>query len=1111
MSKFDVSIISNPKIFKENVLPAHADFIPYGSEAELKSHSIFAKDRVVYDSSLRKSLNGVWKFSYAKTFKSAIQGFEKEDFDCRGWDDIRVPSNMQFEGYDEPSYVNTQYPWEGHEEIEPDQIPEIFNPTGSYIKYFTVPSAWKGQPVCISFQGVESGYALWVNGEYVGYSEDSFTPSEFDITGFIKEGENKLAVQVYKWTSSSWLEDQDMFRLSGIFRNVYLFTKPQVHAEDIRVEGVPDNSFKNGSLKINVKTDGKGVLKYELLDARNLSLKNAADSLDRDVILRGEAKLENTDTFVLEELSDIKLWSAEEPMLYELRMYFCDESGEVFEAISQKVGFRKFSMANGIMHLNGKRIVFYGVNRHEFSCDNGRSPKAEDAWLDLVTMKANNINAIRTCHYPDDVYIYHLCDELGIYMIAENNMETHGRWNAVAFGGLPIEKSLPGDNPVYREMMLDRVNSTFQRDKNHPAIIIWSIGNESYGGSVIRDMGDFFREHDKERLVHYEGISWDRRYNESSDMESQMYTSVANIEKFLSEHPDKPFILCEYMHAMGNSIGGMFKYIDLAEKNDRFQGGFIWDYVDQSVRTTNRYGEDYQAYGGDMGLRPCDYNFSGNGIVDGTRKPYAKMQEVKKCYQPFRIIIETDKDKKDENYLSVASYPEKVAARIFNRNLFTCLCKYDVYFKASFEGREFYSKKIDMVVKPGDEKVFDLSSEYKEALECFKYIDKSTEGAATHDEFEKPSQDKEIVVSVSAHLRESKAFADAGYEVAFGEKALRVPGASDADENKSHDIMTSKERLKKHFVITRSHENIGVRGESFEAIFSKPQGGLVSYIYAGKEMVRNIPRPNFWRAPVDNDHGCREPMRAAMWKTASDFQHKMSPNGPSSYQGLEIDSTYPRLEEGDIFVDITFLRYIATVPVTSMEITYRVFVDGTIRVSLDYDKAASLPDMPEFGFMFNMYADYDHLKWYGLGPKETYCDRCKGGKLSVYENLVSDNVEPYLMPQETGNKVGVRWAKVTDRRGRGLLFRGVCDGVATNDVYASPEGCMEFSALPYTPNQLDEARHAYELPKVNQTVVRLSLKQMGVGGDDTWGAMTHPEFRISGERKLHFAFEFKGI
>ena len=1107
MKVFNSDILKDPNIFKENVLDAHADFIAYPSLEEMRLKKGSAKNRVIYDSSLRMSLNGVWKFCYSTNIKLAPAGFEKEDFDDAGFDEIRIPSNMQFEGYDEPTYVNTQYPWEGHEDIEPGQIPEIFNPTGSYIRYFTIPSSWdKNQPVCISFQGVESGFALWVNGEYVGYSEDSFTPSEFDITDHLKDGINKLAVQVYKWTSSSWLEDQDMFRLSGIYRDVFLYTKPKVHIEDIKITASPDADYSNGIFASDIKTSGsEGYVKYNIFEAKDFSKADNFQNMERNIICSGEVKIEGNCARIGETIKNARLWSAEEPYLYELEVAAFDSDDNLYETTSIRFGVRKFEMSNGIMHLNGKRIVFNGVNRHEFSCDNGRSPRAEDALLDLCTMKRNNINAIRTCHYPDDVYIYHLCDELGLYLIAENNMETHGRWNSIIAGEIPIEKSLPGDDANYRAMMLDRVDSTYNRDKNHPAILIWSLGNESFGGSIIKEMADRFRELDGERLIHYEGLFWDRRYPESSDMESQMYTSVSNVEKFIEEHPEKPFIMCEYMHAMGNSIGGMFKYIELTERNEKFQGGFIWDYIDQSVRTKNRFGEDYQAYGGDIGRRPCDYNFSGNGIACGTREAYAKMQEVKACYQPFKITIQTDASEKESNYLAPAIHPEKITATICNKNLFRNASEYDFYMIVSHEGEVLSRTVLDVDIKPKDTKTIDLT-------DAFNSIKKNAAGIYSESDkafLDNSSCDAELVVSVVACIKENLLYADAGYEIAFGEKAVRVAAQNDAYiDNTKEDL---KLRAESRFKFINSHDNLGVRGENFEVLFSKGQGAIVSYIYAGKEMLRSIPRPNFYRAAVDNDHGSRDPMRMAMWKTASCFQHKICPNGVSSYSGIKEDSIYPIISEGKDYVEVTFKRYIATYPITFCMITYRVLVDGTVRISLDYDKKQGTPDMPEFGFMFTLDADYDHVKWYGLGPDETYCDRMHGGKLSVYENLVEENVQPYLVPQETGNKVGVRWAKVTDRKGRGLIFRGYDDGNKSSDNYESIPGTMEFSALPYTPDQLDEAKHFYELPRFFQTVVRLSLKQTGVGGDDTWGALAHPEFRISGERKLHFSFEFKGI
>ena len=510
MKKFDYSLVKDPQYFCDGRMEAHSDHMYYRSEEEREDE----------ETSYRHSLNGLWKFHYARNYASTVAGFEEDAYSCKDWEDIYVPAHIQMEGYDVPQYANVQYPWEGHEELHPGQIPERFNPVGSYVKYFHVPENMKGKRVFISFQGAESGLALWLNGTFVGYSEDSFTPSEFELTEYLKEGENKLAAQVFKWTASSWCEDQDFFRFSGIYRDVYLYTVPEVHVYDLKIRAIPDETLKKASLEIVTKTWGKGKLKLTL-------------SRKGEILLQDEKALDGEDTCTWEILNPL-LWSAEEPNLYDLDMEVYDENGMLQEIIPEKVGFRRFEMKDGIMTLNGKRIVFKGVNRHEFSSVTGRHVSREELIQDIVTMKQNNINAIRTCHYPDASPIYRLCDEYGLYMIAENNLESHGSWDVAELTG-DYTDIVPHNKPEWLGMMLDRVNSMYQRDKNHPAILIWSCGNESFGGKNIFEMSEFYRKNDPTRLVHYEGLFHDRSYNATSDMESQMYPSVEAIKEFLAK------------------------------------------------------------------------------------------------------------------------------------------------------------------------------------------------------------------------------------------------------------------------------------------------------------------------------------------------------------------------------------------------------------------------------------------------------------------------------------------------------------------------------------------------------------------------------------------------
>lgn len=1027
MGNFDSDIIKNPEIFEQNRLAAHSDHVCYKNELE----------KIKGKSSLRYDMNGLWKFAYAKNQSLAPCGFEAADYDCKGWDEIRVPAHIQMEGYDVPIYTNTTYPWEADEFIKPGEVPEIFNPVASYVKYFTIPENMKNKRVCISFQGVESGLALWLNGHYVGYSEDTFDPSDFELTDYIIEGENKLAVRVWKWTSSSWCEDQDFYRFSGIFRDVFLYAVPCAHVKDLSVVPTLNDTFDEGTLSVSIKADGDGTASVKLYELGDLSV----EKYDRAKLLLEEFDIELRNKEICEGSCNVKnplLWSAEKTNLYEVKIIVKDTHGNETEFISQLAGFRRFEMVDGLMKLNGKRIVFKGVNRHEFSSITGRVPNRDEVIKDIVTMKKNNINAIRTSHYPDDSTLYELCDIYGIYMIAENNLESHGTWEAYNKGYVDLDFVVPKDKPQWREMMLDRANSCYQRDKNHPAILIWSCGNESFGGKTIYEMSQLFRQLDKHRLVHYEGVFNDRSYNDTSDMESQMYTSVAGIEKFLADNPEKPFICCEYTHAMGNSCGAMHKYTELSDREPRYQGGFIWDYIDQSIYKKDRYGKWFLTYGGDFGDRPTDGDFSGNGICyGGEREASPKMQEVKFNYQNISVDFDSD-------YIFTVT----------NKNLFVNTSVFDAFAILLADGNEVYRTRLQISVPPMERASYEVPVTLKNSM-----ID----------------VEKEYCIVVSFVLKENTIWEKAGYEIAFGQHMIKKP-VSEYSCDKSVELVVG-------------NGNILVRGENFKALFSRMNLGMVSYVYGGVEMLPNtIPLPNFWRTPTNNDSGNMMPQRYAQWKIASMYV--------TTRQDQRFADTSPRVEKNDNNIAITYTYFMPTTPQSSCEVTYRVFGDGTIETTLSYDPVKELGDMPEFGMMFKLDADYDTVKWYGLGPQETYEDRQHGGKYGVYENKVADNIAEYLVPQESGNKCRVRYAKVMDKKGRGMLFFG---------------DELSFSALPYTPHELENAAHHFELPPVHYTVVRVAKKQMGVGGDDSWGSHTHPEYLLDASEKMEFTFCFRGI
>ena len=1027
MGNFDSDIVKNPEIFEQNRLAAHSDHVCYKNELE----------KIKGKSSLRYDMNGLWKFAYAKNQSLAPCGFEAADYDCKSWDEIRVPAHIQMEGYDVPIYTNTTYPWEADEFIKPGEVPEIFNPVASYVKYFTIPENMKNKRVCISFHGVESGFALWLNGHYVGYSEDTFDPSDFELTDYIIEGENKLAVRVWKWTSSSWCEDQDFYRFSGIFRDVFLYVVPCAHVEDLSVVPTLNDTFDEGTLSVSIKADGDGIASVKLYELGDLSV----EKYDRAKLLLEEFDIELRNKEICEGSCNVKnplLWSAEKPNLYEVKIIVKDTHGNETEFISQLAGFRRFEMVDGLMKLNGKRIVFKGVNRHEFSSITGRVPNRDEVIKDIVTMKKNNINAIRTSHYPDDSMLYELCDIYGIYMIAENNLESHGTWEAYNKGYVDLDFVVPKDKPQWREMMLDRANSCYQRDKNHPAILIWSCGNESFGGKTIYEMSQLFRQLDKHRLVHYEGVFNDRSYNDTSDMESQMYTSVAGIEKFLADNPEKPFICCEYTHAMGNSCGAMHKYTELSDREPRYQGGFIWDYIDQSIYKKDRYGKWFLTYGGDFGDRPTDGDFSGNGICyGGEREASPKMQEVKFNYQNISVDFDSD-------YIFTVT----------NKNLFVNTSVFDAFAILLADGNEVYRTRLQISVPPMEQASYEVPVTLKNSM-----ID----------------VEKEYCIVVSFVLKENTIWEKAGYEIAFGQHMIKKP-VSEYSCDKSVELVVG-------------NGNILVRGENFKALFSRMNLGMVSYVYGGVEMLPNtIPLPNFWRTPTNNDSGNMMPQRYAQWKIASMYV--------TTRENQRFADTSPRVEKNDNNIAVTYTYFMPTTPQSSCEVTYRVFGDGTIEATLSYDPVKELGDMPEFGMMFKLDADYDTVKWYGLGPQETYADRQHGGKYGVYENKVADNIAEYLVPQESGNKCSVRYAKVMDKKGRGMLFFG---------------DELSFSALPYTPHELENAAHHFELPPVHYTVVRVAKKQMGVGGDDSWGSHTHPEYLLDASEKMEFTFCFRGI
>ena len=780
---FDVNRLKEPGYFRENRLDPHSDH-------ECRP-------------SCRLPLNGLWKFFHAKNPAQVLPGFEQPDFDCRGWDDIHVPAHIQLEGWGHAQYCNTEYPWDGLEDLRPGQLPESYNPVACYVKHFRLPEEMKGKRVFISFQGAESCVAVWLNGTYIGFSSDSFTPHEFELTQALREGENKLACRVYRFCAGSWLEDQDFLRFSGLYREVYLYAIPAVHLWDLNVTAEPDETFAKGLVewKAKVSAPEGTVLRVRLKDGAGKEIRNEEQTVPDSA---GEKTLSGHFT-----VDGPRLWSAEDPYLYELEIGLTAPDGTAETSI-QRIGFRKIEIRDSVIHVNGARVVFKGVNRHDFCGETGRAVTEETLRRDLLLMKRNNINAVRTSHYPNTSALYRLCDELGLYVIDENNMESHGMWDMLWQGYIGKEEMFPGCLKEWEPLLLDRVRSTVGRDRNHPCIVMWSCGNESLTGTVILAMSREFKRLDPTRPVHYEGdhqvdaLYPDLRLREITDVETEMYTPADQVRKYLKEHREKPFILCEYTHSMGNSNGAMHKYTELAYEEDLYQGGFIWDFIDQALVTRDRFGKETLSYGGDWDDRPTDGIFCGNGIVFADGKETPKLQEVKYNYQ--NIVVRPDAEKME----------------VINRHMFTPTSAFRCVAVLEKDGKEIARQEIETDVKPLSSAVYPLPF-----------------GART--------EPGEYAVTVSFRLREDTPWAPAGFETAFGQGVWSVEEARTC------------RHLSGELFFMSSPWNISVRGEHFSVQFSRLAGALTSYRWGDTEMLKAPLLPNFWRAPVNNDYGSKMP------------------------------------------------------------------------------------------------------------------------------------------------------------------------------------------------------------------------------------------------------------
>ncbi|HKJ68644.1 MAG TPA: glycoside hydrolase family 2 TIM barrel-domain containing protein [bacterium] len=982
-----------------NKLEPHAHFTRYtGRVAALTEREV--------PNPFYQSLNGLWKFHWSSRPEVRPENFYQPDFDVSGWDEIPVPSNWEVEGYGIPIYVNAQYPFG---RPTPPYIPHNNNPVGSYRRTFTVPDEWQGRPVVLHFGGVHSACYVWVNGERVGYSQGSRTPAAFDITSYLREGENLLAVEVYRWSDGSYLEDQDMWRLSGIYRDVHLTAPRDVYIRDFHVGQSLDENYRDGLLSVEVTlhnahtdADFQGRMEATLLDAEH-------DQVFSLPVNEVEITASGEQTITFQRTVDSpRKWSAETPYLYTLLLSLTDANGEVQEVIPQKIGFRKIEIKEGEFFVNGESVLFRGVNRHEHDPDLGHVMTREMMIRDITMMKQYNINAVRASHYPDVPEWYALCDKYGLYVIDEANIESHG----ISYG----RDLLPGSDPAWRPAVMDRVKRMVERDRNFPSIIIWSLGNEAGHGENFRYMVDYIRQADSSRSIHY------RQYNDIVDMDSRTYPTIEWLVDQAKRKPNRPFLMNEYAHAMGNSVGNLQDYWDVIHQYPALIGGFIWDWVDQGLRTETADGQEYFAYGGDFGPPevPSDDNFCMNGLVAADRTPHPGLYEVKKVYQYIKI-----RPVDLEN------------GRVVVEN------QYD-FLNLDFVDMYWEIKEDDRVLNHGVIHNLAIAPDKSQEVSIPMTRPKLQPGA-------------EFWLNVSFRLNTRHSWAEAGHEVAFEQFRLpfqKPPGVISSDQ------MPALRMEQTGYITT-------IRGGNFLVEIDTTDGRIESFRYRGIVLIRSGPRPHFWRAPTDNDLGNGLQNRGAVWENAGDRW---------SIESATVETV------SDHQIRLRFDGHLRAVD-SEYDVTYTIYGSGDILIDVAFAPGErDLPELPRFGMQLTLPAEFETMTWYGRGPHASYWDRKTGARVGVYTGSVDDQFVDYSRPQENGNKTDVRWLSLQNNNGVGLLAVGV--------------PVLSVSARHYTTDDLQDVRHTPQMTKRDYVTVNLDYKQMGVGGDNSWGLRVHDEYTL---------------
>ena len=982
-------------VFQINREEPRAHFFPFESE-ELA----LKNDKSL--SSYYHSLNGEWKFHFAKDPSQKAIGFEKVGHDISSWENIQVPGHWEMQGWSVPIYLDEEYPFSPN----PPFVPHDYNTVGSYVKTFELNKLWNRKDIFIHFGGVRSAFYLWLNGEFVGYSQGSKTPAEFDITDKVIMGENRIAVQVYRFSDGSYLEGQDTWRVSGLERDVYLYAVSKTRIADFFVKAELNEDLKSG---------------YFSLDIDYLQDDETAEEKTIKVVLTGSSKTLFDSTAVVKKsilfesvIDQINPWSAEDPYLYNLQINLFNSQKEVIESFTQQVGFKRVEIIDGNLLVNGKAIMFRGVNRHEWDPVRGRSITEEIMVKDIQLMKENNINAVRTSHYPNQERWYELCNKYGLYVIDEANIEAHGmQFHEKSYGHI-------ANDSTWTAQWIDRGKRMVERDKNQPCIIMWSMGNEAGDGKNFKILYDWIKSRDDSRPVVYQP-AW---YERHTDVVFPMYKNIEFISDYASKKTEKPLILCEYAHAMGNSVGNLQDYWDTFEKYKALQGGFIWDWVDQVILKTDENGTDYWAYGGDFGTEFAenDSNFCANGLIAADRTINPHMHEVKKVYQPVKF----EADKLSHGRIKVT-----------NRYDFVDLNHLDF---------EWFVKGNDKTISSGKMGKLDLMAGESQKLTF------SLSGII-------PEPGVEYFLMIRAKTNQNHPLISKGHIVAW--EQFQLPISRELTTTPLTDIP---------IIILHTDTGIEVHGEAFEVFFNRATGQIKQYIYNGIEIFINPIEANFWRAPNDNDLGNGMPKRTGLWKNVSDSLKTEVISGEviNGFARVVVKSSYPSINLNLISV-------------------YQVYGNGIINIDNKYSMAdTSLPEIPRIGIKMSLPGDFDEVTWFGRGPHESYIDRKTSAAVGLYHGSVWDQTFQYVRPQETGNKTDVRWMALSNRK-IGLMAKGspLFDG----SVHHYP-----YEDLDYVPRGQKHGK--LNLQQKNQVDWLIDLKQMGVGGDNSWGARPHDQYTL---------------